>query len=93
MKFFIPTRDRHVCLERLLEWLKNNGQDPGETFLVDMVSTYGPMKDLLSQWSREGYRVMRMDRNMGARGLFKHGVIKAWCPKGAFFLSDPDIVP
>lgn len=93
MKFFIPTRDRFTTLEKLLAWLKANGQDPGETYLVDMNSTFEPMCDRLTQWHREGYRVLLTGKNLGARGMFKAGIIKARQPRGAFFMSDPDVVP
>lgn len=93
MKFFIPTRDRFNTLVKLLAWLKANGQDPGETYLVDMNSTYPPMRELLAGWRKEGYRVLLTKQNFGARGMFRHGIIRQHCPRGAFFVSDPDIVP
>lgn len=93
LPFFIPTRDRFTTLEKLLAWLRKTGHPADRTFLLDNNSTYPPMLERLAAWRREGYRVVMLRENLGARGVFKRGIIRAHRRRGAFFFSDPDIVP
>lgn len=94
LPFFIPTRDRLTCLQQLLVRLRDLGQPPDLTWIVDMDSTFDPMNEFLHEIEdRDGYRVMRLGNNWGARGLFQRGIIKKFVGKGPFFLSDPDVVP
>lgn len=92
--FFIPTRDRTSSLQQLLVRLRELGQKPELTYLVDMDSTYEPMLDLLKLCEDDGYKVVRTGHNYGARGLFQKGIIAAHIGlTKPFFLSDPDVVP
>lgn len=89
--FFIPTRDRHRCLTRLLDAIATH--IPFErVWIVDMESTFPRMLEFLAGLERIGVRVLRRP-NLGARGMLRDPEVRRAIGDGPFFMSDPDVVP
>lgn len=94
LHFFIPTRDRLVVCQQLVEWLLEHDQEKGKIHLVDMESTYQPMVEWLKKQKEAGFNVVFL-KNKGSRSLLKRGchverVVGLGKP---YFVSDPDVLP
>jgi hypothetical protein len=89
---YIVCRDRVSDLRLLVAWLLEAGMQ--SITLLDNASTYPPLLEYYSLLE-SGYaldfpvKVVRLGRNLGHLALFQSGLQ----PPGAFFLSDPDLIP
>lgn len=88
----IVVRDRLSYLLGLLDALQAEPVD--RICIVDMASTWPPLIEQYRRWSEHPkIRVYTTGQNLGARGLFKHPLLKRLVGSKPFILTDEDVIP
>ncbi len=84
----ITVRDRLSCLQQLLSWLENMGQQ--EIWLCDNDSTFPPLVEFLKSTK---HNVFFNKFNLGHRAPWLSGLVPQLGSERYFIISDPDVVP
>jgi FkbM family methyltransferase len=84
----ITCRDRLEELRRPVSWLERAGYQ--RVVLVDNDSSYAP---LLGYYDETPHQVIRLGRNLGHLAVWEGNVLDTLAHKGAFVVTDCDIVP
>lgn len=84
----ITVRDRLSCLQNLLRWLEQNGQN--DIWLCDNDSSYPPLVEFLQNTK---HKVVYNKFNLGHRAPWLSGLVPELGNERYFIISDPDVVP
>jgi hypothetical protein len=84
----ITCRDRVEPLKQLVAWLESSGYE--RIIFVDNDSSFAP---LLSYFEETCHQVVRLGRNLGHLAVWEGDVLQALGHKGAFVVTDCDVVP
>ena len=84
----IICRDRLGPLQQLVEWLEWAGHE--RIVFVDNDSSFPP---LLSYYKGSPHQVLRLRRNLGPLAVWESNVLQTIGHRGAFVVTDCDVVP
>lgn len=88
---FINSRDRLICLKKLIKWLCTAGYM--NIVILDNASTYPPLLEYYQEISNNGIRVLYLQENLGHKAIWEADVLHKMHIRTPYVYTDSDVLP